>query len=225
MSANAPPAAPALEAEGLVLIRGERRVLDGCSFALAAGARLALSGPSGCGKTTLLRVLAGLEKPAEGAVRCAGAAATEGPRLLLAPWQRGLQMVFQDLGLWPARTVRQNVLDAARASGQPDPGTAADALLARLRLDSFAGRKPGSLSGGEARRLALARALVTRPRALLLDEPFTSLDPAAREEGFALLDELLRETGAAVLLVTHDPWEAERLGGARARLLDGRIGP
>lgn len=222
MSAAAAPD-PALEAEGLLLRRGERRVLDGCSFRLAAGARLALAGPSGCGKTTLLRVLAGLERPESGAVRCAGAPATDGPRLLLPPWQRGLQMVFQDLGLWPTRTVRQNVLDAARATGQPAPEAAADGLLERLRLQHCAARKPGSLSGGEARRLALARALVTRPRVLLLDEPFTSLDPAAREEGFVLLDELLRETGAAVLLVTHDPWEADRLGGARARLLDGKI--
>lgn len=214
---------PALQAEGLVFQRGARRVLNGCSFTLAAGARLALAGPSGCGKTTLLRVLAGLERPQEGQVRCAEHLATDGSKLLLPPWRRGLQLVFQDLGLWPARTVRQNVLEAARASQQPDPQGAADALLQRLGLTGCTGQKPGSLSGGEARRLALARALVTRPRVLLLDEPFTSLDPAAREASFALLDEILKETAAAVLLVTHDPWEADRLGGMRARLLEGKI--
>jgi iron(III) transport system ATP-binding protein len=215
----------ALRAQDVHLRRGERRVLDGSSFSLPRGGRLALAGPSGCGKTTLLRVLAGLERPEAGHVLCAGELATDGPRLLLQPWQRGLQMVFQDLGLWPARSVRHNVLDAARASRQPDPEIATDNLLDRLGLGAFAARKPGSLSGGEARRLALARALVTRPRVLLLDEPFSSLDPEARESGFALLDELLRETDVAVLLVTHDPWEAERLGGERARLLAGKIIP
>ena len=216
-------AAPALQAQDLLFQRGERRVLDGCSLSLAPGARLTLSGPSGCGKTTLLRVLAGLDLPQGGRVHCAGELATDGRRQLLPPWRRGVQMVFQDLGLWPARTVRQNVLDAARASGQSNPQSAADGLLDRLGLASAAARKPGSLSGGEARRLALARALVTRPRVLLLDEPFTSLDPSAREAGFTILDQILHETDAAVLLVTHDAWEAERLGGARARLLNGKV--
>lgn len=216
-------AVPVLQAQSLCFQRGARRVLEDCSLTLAPGERMTLAGVSGSGKTTLLRLLAGLERPQAGQVRCAGELATDGPKLLLPPWQRGLQLVFQDLGLWPARTVRQNVLDAARASGQPDPRAAADALLRRLGLAACAERKPGSLSGGEARRLALGRALVTRPRALLLDEPFTSLDPAAREAGFALLDEILRETAAAVLLVTHDPAEAARLGGAQARLQEGRI--
>jgi iron(III) transport system ATP-binding protein len=215
---------PVLAAAELRLCRGTRQLLDGASLALAPRARAALSGPSGCGKTTLLRILAGLERPDTGRVTCHGAPATVGSRLLLPPWKRGVQMVFQDLGLWPARSVLQNVEDVARAAGRGDARAASVALLERLGIGALADRKPGTLSGGEARRLALARALVARPAVLLLDEPFASLDPDARRAGFALLEEVLRETAAAVLLVTHDPWEAERLGGAHWFLRDGKIG-
>ncbi len=217
-------AAPVLEAEGLRLRRGTCMLLDGASLALAPRARAALSGPSGCGKTTLLRILAGLERPDAGRVACRGVSATADGRLLLPPWKRGVQMVFQDLGLWPARSVLQNVEDVARASGRGDARAASVGLLERLGIGALADRKPGTLSGGEARRLALARALVARPAVLLLDEPFASLDPDARRAGFALLEEVLRETAAAVLLVTHDPWEAERLGGAHWFLREGKIG-
>jgi ABC-type Fe3+/spermidine/putrescine transport system ATPase subunit len=213
-----------LAVEGLRLSRGGRTLFDGLELALRRGERLSLCGPSGCGKTTLLRTIAGLERPDAGRIWCRGLLATDGARLTLPPWRRGLQMVFQDLGLWPMRSVRQNVLDAARAAGRSDAAAAADAHLARLGLTALAARKPGSLSGGEARRLALARALVALPHALLLDEPFASLDPDARREGFALLDEVLARTDAAVLLVTHDPSEAERLGGRRLALRDGRLG-
>ncbi len=214
---------PLLCAEDLVLAYDDRAVLRGASLELAVGARASLSGPSGGGKTTLLRVLAGLERPDAGRVLVGGEVATDGRRLVLPPWRRGIQLVFQDLGLWPTRTALQNVADAVAAVGLDAPRRRAEEALSRLGLADLAGRRPAHLSGGEARRLAMARALATRPRILLLDEPFASLDPEARREGFAWLEEVLADTEAAVLLVTHDPWEVDRLGGAALRLEEGRI--
>lgn len=224
MSASPPcTGAAALCAEGLRLHRGQRLVLDGLDLELAPAERLAIAGASGCGKTTLLRVLAGLDAAESGQVWVGGALASKGGAILLPPWRRGLQLVFQDLGLWPARSVLQNVADVARWNRSPDPKADARELLARVGLSSLAERSPASLSGGEARRLAFARALAAKPRILLLDEPFASLDPAARDDGFALLEDALRETAAAVVLVSHDPAETDRLGGRRLRLEHGRL--
>jgi iron(III) transport system ATP-binding protein len=220
-AAVSPPLA--LAAEALVFRRGTRTVLDGLDLALAAGERLAIAGASGCGKTTLLRALAGLERPESGRVWIGGALASEGPRLRLPPWKRSLQLVFQVLGLWPTRSVLQNVADVARWSGASEPIARARTLLERVGLAGLAAGSPATLSGGEARRLAFARALAARPTILLLDEPFTSLDPASRDEGFALLEDALRESGAATILVSHDPAEAERLGGRRMRMEGGRL--
>ena len=237
MNENAATPPPlALAAEALVFRRGARSVLNRLDLALAPGERLAISGPSGCGKTTLLRALAGLETADSGRVRIGGLLASDAPdptyptllasdgaRTLLPPWQRGLQFVFQDLGLWPTRSVLQNVGDVLRWNRAPYPKARARELLARVGLAELADRAPATLSGGEAHRLAFARALAARPKILLLDEPFTSLDPEARDEGFALLEDALRETGAAVILVSHDPSETERLGGRRMHMEGGQL--
>ncbi|MDA1259523.1 MAG: ATP-binding cassette domain-containing protein [Planctomycetota bacterium] len=224
MNENAATPPPlALAAEALVFRRGARSVLNRLDLALAPGERLAISGPSGCGKTTLLRALAGLETADSGRVRIGGLLASDGARTLLPPWQRGLQFVFQDLGLWPTRSVLQNVGDVLRWNRAPYPKARARELLARVGLAELADRAPATLSGGEAHRLAFARALAARPKILLLDEPFTSLDPEARDEGFALLEDALRETGAAVILVSHDPSETERLGGRRMHMEGGQL--
>lgn len=212
-----------LAAADLALRRGSRPILTGAALELRAGERASLCGPSGCGKTTLLRLLAGLEPADAGRVWCGGVLATDGPRIVLPPWRRGVQMVFQDLGLWPMRSARQHLLDAARAAGRSDGVAAAQDLLDRLGLTACAERRPATLSGGEARRLALARALITRPTVLLLDEPFASLDPDARHAGRALLEEVLRLTEAAVLLVSHDPSDGAALGGRTWTLRNGRI--
>mgnify|MGYP001619746965 CR=1 FL=1 len=215
-------AAPAaIETEQLVLKRGARAVLNGVDFQLQCEERVAIAGRSGCGKTTFLRVLAGLERAESGRVRVAGSLASDGTREILAPWQRGLQLVFQDLGLWPTRTVLQNVSDVCRFRHSKNPREESQELLERLGLGAYAARLPGTLSGGEARRLAFARALAAQPRILLLDEPFSSLDPEGRLEGFNLLNEALRASPAAVVLVSHDPEEAAMLGGRRLHMVDG----
>lgn len=212
-----------LETRGLSLAFQGRPILDDLCFQLEEGERCAVRGHSGCGKSTLLRCLAGLERPDRGQIFLDGELASDGPRMLTPPWKRGLQMVFQDLGLWPTRTVLQNVVDARKAVGLPDARQVAEDLLLFLGLQDQLQRKPGRLSGGEARRLAFARALATEPRLLLLDEPFTSLDPESRARGFDLLEKILDRTSAAVLLVTHDGEEADRLGGRKVQFRDGRI--
>ncbi|MCP4093716.1 MAG: ATP-binding cassette domain-containing protein [Planctomycetes bacterium] len=199
----------------------ERKVLDKISFELEAGQRVSIQGPSGTGKTTLLRIIAGLDLPDSGKVVLNGQDATVDCKSLLQPWQRNVQLVFQDLGLWPTRTVLQNVTDARKAAGLPNVQQVAVETLTALGLQNLIKRKPAKLSGGEARRLAFARALALEPKLLLLDEPFASLDPQARHSGFDLLEQVLERSSAAVLLVTHDPEEAARLNGTQMNLSDG----
>ena len=213
----------ALAIDGLDHGYPERRLFTGLALELGAGERLSIQGPSGCGKTTLLRLIAGLEAPQSGTIELCGRPASRAGKVLLPPWRRGVQMVFQDLGLWPTRSVRANVRDACRAAGVADPDGRTDAVLQRLGLVGLAARKPSTLSGGEARRLAFARALALEPELLLLDEPFASLDAENRSAGFALLEEVLAATAAAVILVTHDPEEAARLGGRDLRLQEGKL--
>ncbi len=202
-----------------------RSLLQGLELRLDSGQRVAVSGASGAGKTTLLRVIAGLEDADAGALEIAGRAAMQGGRQLLPPWRRGVQVVFQDLGLWPTRSVFDNVHDALRAQGvaRTEAQQRCQRVLEALGLNGLEKRKPAHLSGGEGRRLALARALAVEPAVLLLDEPFTSLDPDSRADGFALLDQVLDSTRAAVVLVTHDPVEAGLLGGDALQLRDGGL--
>jgi iron(III) transport system ATP-binding protein len=215
--------APLLEVQGLTKSFADRVILKDCSFELAAQERLSIQGPSGCGKSTLLRMLAGLEAADSGIIRLAGTTATEGKRTLMSPWQRGIQMVFQDLGLWPTRSVLRHVVDVRKAADLPDPAGVGKRILEDLGLGAQLKARPGTLSGGEARRLAFARVMALEPRLLLLDEAFSSLDPDSRDQGFSVLEQVLAATGAGVILVTHDPSEAERLGGRACRLLDGGL--
>lgn len=224
MSSPASSESPAAVAvRGLRVAHDGRTLLDDLTLNLAPGERCSIQGSSGCGKTSFLRVIAGLDDADAGAIHLAGREANRDGRAVLPPWERGVQMVFQDLGLWPTRSVRRNVEDALRSAGRDDPRGRAERTLQALGLGDLMERGVGKLSGGEARRLAFARALALEPRVLLLDEPFTSLDPDSRAQGFALLEEVLAATSATVLLVTHDPEEAARLGGRMLRIDGGRL--
>ena len=212
-----------LSVQGLARSFSGRPILQDLSLELDSGQRLSIQGPSGCGKSTLLRLLSGLDAADAGTIHVSGALATEGKRIALQPWQRGIQMVFQDLGLWPTRTVLQHVTDVRKAANLSDPRGTGERVLQQLGLGDLLKRRPGNLSGGEARRLAFARVMALEPKLILLDEAFSSLDPDNREQGFQVLEQVLDDTGAAVIHVTHDPAEAERLGGRSCRLSEGGL--
>jgi ABC-type Fe3+/spermidine/putrescine transport system ATPase subunit len=179
------------------------------SFALAPDDRLAVLGASGSGKTTLLRLLAGLDAPSSGVIKRAAVLR--------------VGMVFQDLALWPNLTALDNVMLALPDVAKPNRLKSAREALAACRVAELASRKPGTLSIGQQQRVALARAIACRPQLLLLDEPFSSLDPLLREELMAEVRRLAGEIGTALVLVTHDPLEAVTLTRWALVLEDGRV--
>ena len=209
--------ASVVEATDLARRYGARRALDGVTFALDAGACLALFGPNGAGKTTLLRILAGLLKPTRGAARIAGA-----PVRGEAAARRLVGLISHQSLLYAALTARENVAFSARLHGVPDPDAAAMRALDRLRMGERADQPVRSLSRGLQQRVSIARAIVHEPRVLLLDEPYTGLD----EAGAAALTRLLVElkgTGATLVLVTHNLAEGLALATHAAVMRAGRF--
>ncbi|HEY0624876.1 ATP-binding cassette domain-containing protein [Sphingomonas sp.] len=167
-----------------------------------------LFGPSGAGKTSVLDMVAGLLKPDSGHVRVNGEALFDAATGTdVPPERRRAGYVFQDARLFPHLSVRANLLYGAGG----DPSGLGD-LAARFDIAHLLDRWPRSLSGGEARRVGIGRALLAKPRFLLLDEPLSSLDRARREEVMLVIEQLRDESGLPILLVTHDATEATRLG-------------
>jgi len=187
---------------------GGKSILGPLDLELPRGERVLLVGPSGCGKTTLLRAIAGLVTPAAGTVDLDGVRASEVGRLVVPPHRRGVGMLFQGGALWPHMTARKTLeFVIASAGGKPSDARIAE-LLALVRLSGFEDRRPDSLSGGESQRLALARAMASEPKILLLDEPLGPLDRPLRAELLEMLSELHGRFGWTTLHVTHDPEEA-----------------
>lgn len=216
---------PAVELRGVCVDAGGTRIAGPLDLTVAAGEHLLLTGPSGCGKSTLLRAIAGLERPTAGEVLLYGQPASRGPKLELAPEARDIGFLFQGGALWPHMTAARTlefVLRARRTPRAEIPARVTE-LLAWVELSGFEQRLPGTLSGGEAQRLALARALAVRPRLLLLDEPLGPLDTELRGALLARLAELQQEFDLTIIHVTHDPAEAERLATRTLRMRAGRI--
>jgi len=203
---------------------GTVRVLDGVDLDVAPGEAVAVLGPSGCGKTTLLRLIAGLERPDAGEIRLDDELASD-PQWLMPPHRRHLGFAFQRSALWPHMTVADNILFGVHGIPRDAARARLGELLDRFDLADLGKRYPDQISGGQARRVSLARALAPRPRALLLDEPLTNLEPELKER---LLDLVVTETRAvdtSLLYVTHDSWEASRIASRRLRLAGGRLLP
>ncbi|GMU52904.1 MAG: hypothetical protein AMXMBFR33_20500 [Candidatus Xenobia bacterium] len=184
-------------------------VFEGLSFAVEPDDRMSILGVSGSGKSTLLRLLAGLDAPSTGAME-------RSPSLRLG-------MVFQDLALWPNLTALDNVALALPGVAMKERRSTALASLSVCRVAELASRKPGTLSIGQQQRVALARAIVAQPQLLLLDEPFSSLDPLLRDELIREVGRVSDEIEAAVILVTHDVLEALSLTRRALVLEDGQL--
>ncbi len=205
--------------QGLTAGYGGAPVLRGIDVGVAGGEILALLGPSGCGKTTLLRCIAGLERPSSGTIRLGDEEVTAGKGVPAE--RRRVGMVFQDGALFPHRTVLNNVNYGVERG--PDRDQRSRAALRLVGLDDKADRMPGSLSGGEQQRVALARALAPEPRVVLLDEPFSSLDASLRVHLRDEVRRLLTDVGVTTILVTHDQEEAMSFGDRVAVMNDGLI--
>lgn len=188
----------------VVLRRGERTIQ--AAFTGGAGVTV-LFGPSGAGKTTVLDMIAGLLRPATGHVRVGGRTLFDAATgVNLPPEHRRVGYVFQDVRLFPHRRVRANLRYGARHRDRVEE------VARQFDIAHLLDRWPRTLSGGEARRVAIARALLSEPDFLLLDEPLSSLDARRREEAIAAIEQVRADAGLPMILVTHDPAEAERLG-------------
>lgn len=206
MTVDAPPA-PEVVCDGVTKTfptQSERlRVLESTDLTIIPGSVTAIVGPSGCGKSTLLRIIAGLEQPDSGGTVLIG---NDTP---LAMRQRGeLAIAFQDASLLPWRTTASNVALAQRLAGQPIDREQVTELLHLVGLAGFEKARPAQLSGGMRQRAAIARCLATRPRLLLLDEPFGAVDELTRRRLNVELPPLWSGTGTTTLLVTHSITEA-----------------
>jgi iron(III) transport system ATP-binding protein len=201
---------------------GDGLALDHVSLDVPPGEVLCLLGPSGCGKTTLLRIAAGVERPSSGRVLLDGQEVA-GPDHFVPPEKRGIGLMFQDFALFPHLTIRQNVAFGLRSLSRSEANAEAMAALGRVGLSHYANAYPHILSGGEQQRVALARAIAPRPSVLLMDEPFSGLDPRLREKMREETLAILHETRATSIVVTHDAEEAMRMGDQVALMRRGRV--
>ena len=213
--------AMALTLSGISHRFGSFLAVNDASLAVRDGEIVCLFGPSGCGKTTLLRVAAGLERLQAGAVRIDGETVAE-PGRGAPPERRPIGFVFQDYVLFPHMTVGQNVGFGVKEQRR-DARKIVVEELAAVGLADYEKRAPHELSGGQQQRVALARAMARRPRALLLDEPFASIDTVLRRRLREELRRLLKARDVAVVLVTHDPEEALAIADRIALMREGQI--
>ena len=211
---------PGLQLSGITKVLGGRTIVDDLHLDIAPGEMVSLLGPSGCGKTTTLRLIAGFLYPDAGAVEVAGKDITR-----IGPERRPSAMVFQNYALWPHMSVAKNVafpLKVARVPRAQIDQRVAD-VLDLVGLSHHASSRPARISGGEQQRAALARALVQRPKLLLLDEPLSNLDAKLRVRVREEIRDIQQRLGITTVLVTHDQEEALSISDRVAVMSEGRI--
>lgn len=201
---------------------GDSAVVDGVSLSLPPGQITALLGGSGAGKSTLLRLFAGLEGVDEGEIRI-GEDILSAPGRTLPAEKRRIGLIFQDFALFPHLTAARNVAFGLKHLPKAEAAARAQAWLARLGLEPRAGAYPHELSGGEQQRVAIARALAPEPSAILMDEPFSGLDPSLRDSVRDVALDAIRAAGIPALLVTHDPAEALEHADRIAIMSQGKL--
>ena len=211
---------------GIISIRGVSKyfgavhTVDEVDLEIQRGEFFSLLGPSGCGKTTLLRMLAGFEAPSEGEIYIDGQ-----PMAAIPAYRRPVNMVFQNYAIFPHLDVRGNIAFGLRKSGlsKAEINAKVDEMLNLIKLPGYAGRGATELSGGERQRIALARALIKRPKVLLLDEPLGALDKKLREQMQLELRDLQKSVGITFVFVTHDQEEALTMSDRIAVMSTGRV--
>lgn len=217
---NDPKAKPFIEFRNVTKRFGEFVAVNDLSLTIYEREFFALLGPSGCGKTTLMRMLGGFDEPTSGRVEL------EGRDLVgIPPYKRPTNMMFQSYALFPHMTVWDNIAFGLRQDGMPkaDLTRRVEEMLALVKLEKFATRKPHQMSGGQRQRVALARSLAKKPKVLLLDEPLGALDKKLREETQFELTDLQTKLGMTFLIVTHDQEEAMTVADRIAVMNHGRI--
>ena len=209
-----------LRFDGVSKRYGAVRAVEDCTLEIERGEFYSLLGPSGCGKTTLLRILAGFERPDAGRVRLDGEDITE-----LPPNRRKVNTIFQNYALFPHLTVYENIAFGLRVARRPAAEIRSEVarMLALIQMEDQAGKQPDQISGGQKQRVAIARALINRPSVLLLDEPLAALDLKLRQRMLIELDQIHDEVGITFLYVTHDQGEAMSLSDRIAVMNAGRI--
>lgn len=203
---------------------GKNHVLKDINLVIEDGEFMTLLGPSGCGKTTILRVIAGLEKPQEGFMYMDDREIINAPeKFYEEPGKRHLNLVFQSYALWPHMTVFNNVAFGLEVAKVPKDAIRrkVENALKRMRIEEFIDRYPSELSGGQQQRVAIARAIVTEPEVLLLDEPLSNLDAKLRVEMRSEIKRLHQELGTTIIYVTHDQTEALTMSTRIAIFFEG----
>ena len=210
-----------IRAESVVKMFGKVRALDGIRLLIEPGELFFLLGASGCGKTTLLRCIAGLETPTSGSIHFGERDVTKMP-----PHKREAAMVFQSYALWPHLTVGQNIAFGLeeRKVAKPEIKRRVEEALEMVQLAGFGDRSIDQMSGGQQQRVSLARALVVKPKCLLLDEPLSNLDAQLRVEMRREIRRIVKENGLTGIYVTHDQEEALAMADRMAVLTRGTIG-
>ncbi len=207
-----------LDIRGLHKHYGSFRAVDDIDLAVPEGSFFALLGPSGCGKTTTLRMVAGLEEPTSGEIRIGRQEISH-----LRPFQRPVNTVFQSYALFPHMTIFENVAFGLRRRKEPDIDRRVNEMLELVEMSHLAKRKPTQLSGGQQQRIAVVRALVNKPKVLLLDEPLGALDLKLRRQLQLELKRIQTEVGITFIHVTHDQEEAMTMADTIAVLNKGKV--
>ena len=195
-------------------------IIEDLSFNISIGERVSILGPSGCGKSTLLRLIAGLEKPNSGEIIKKAEVMTN-HKIFIPPEKRNVGLVVQEKALFPHLSVYENICFGIHRN--KDKNKIVFDLLELLKIDSLKNKHPHEISGGEQQRVALARSLAPTPDLLMLDEPFSALDEELKKTLYEEVSEVFSEKNSSILLVTHDPYEAEVMTDKQLRMENGKL--